>query len=99
MKTGIAALVALACSTGTAIGAAGAELPPAPRHGARTLALDGPVPASRRGGLRQPQPVQQFAEKPKIQRQGDRWVITFAGKGDCDATVAVLDRNGRVIRL
>jgi hypothetical protein len=98
MKAGIAVWVALACSAGMAIGVAGADPPRAPRYGARTLSLDGPVPASRHGGLRQPEAVHQFAEKPTIERRGGQWVITFAGKDDCDATVAVLDGDGRVIR-
>ena len=40
----------------------------------------------------------EFTEKPKIIREGDKITITFAAKGWCDATVAIEDSNGRIIR-
>src|SRR6185437_13133284 len=44
------------------------------------------------------QDVFDFTEKPAIKRQGDRVTITFASKGYCDATVAIEDGDGRIIR-
>ncbi|KKM86564.1 hypothetical protein LCGC14_1277750, partial [marine sediment metagenome] len=39
-----------------------------------------------------------FAEKPKITRDGDRVTIRFATKGLCDVTVAIEDAAGRIVR-
>lgn len=39
-----------------------------------------------------------FAEKPKLTRQGDRVTITFETKGYCDATVAIENTEGKIIR-
>ena len=47
------------------------------------------------------QEVFEFIEKPRVTRdatsQPDRFVMTFASKGFCDATVAVEDANGNLI--
>ncbi len=42
--------------------------------------------------------VFEFAEKPTVMRQGDRVTIGFASKGRCDATVAIENSAGRIIR-
>ncbi len=42
--------------------------------------------------------VFEFAEKPRVTRRGDRVTISFASKGCCDATVAVEDAAGRIVR-
>ncbi len=42
--------------------------------------------------------VFEFAEKPSVVRQGDRVTVSFASKGRCDATVAVEDGEGRIVR-
>lgn len=39
-----------------------------------------------------------FTEKPAVARDGDRFTITFVSKDYCDATVAIEDRSGRIIR-
>jgi len=44
------------------------------------------------------QPVFEFTQKPKVTRRGDKVIITFASKGYCDATVAIEDAEGRIIR-
>src|SRR5262245_49173806 len=44
------------------------------------------------------QEVFDFAEKPKVTRNGDRVEIAFATKGYCDVTVAVEDDQGRIVR-
>jgi hypothetical protein len=42
--------------------------------------------------------VFEFAQKPAVKRQGDRIEITFAAKGFCDATVAIEDAGGGIVR-
>jgi len=42
--------------------------------------------------------VFEFTQKPSVKKEGEKWVITFASKGKCDATVAILDKNGTVVR-
>jgi len=44
------------------------------------------------------QPVFEFAEAPSVTRRGDAVTVTFASKGFCDATVAVEDADGRIVR-
>ncbi|MCX7806710.1 MAG: hypothetical protein N3A38_16220, partial [Planctomycetota bacterium] len=33
-----------------------------------------------------------------VEKQGDKWVITFASKGKCDATVAIVGPDGKIVR-
>ncbi len=40
----------------------------------------------------------EFAKKPEVKRAGDRVTISFAAKAACDATVAVEDAKGRILR-
>ncbi len=40
----------------------------------------------------------EFAEKPEVTRAGDRITISFAAKAACDATVAIEDSRGRIVR-
>ena len=40
----------------------------------------------------------EFAEKPQVTRDGDRVSVAFAAKGFCDATVAIEDPAGRIVR-
>jgi sugar lactone lactonase YvrE len=40
----------------------------------------------------------EFAEKPVVKRTGDHTDISFAVKAACDATVAIEDANGRIVR-
>jgi hypothetical protein len=43
--------------------------------------------------------VFEFTEKPTVQKVGpDKYEITFAVKGYCDVTVAVVDAQGRIVR-
>ena len=42
--------------------------------------------------------VFEFAQKPQVTRDGDRVTVRFAAKGRCDATVAVEDARGRIVR-
>jgi hypothetical protein len=41
--------------------------------------------------------VFEFAQKPTIEKKGDAYVVTFASKGRCDVTVAVIDGDGKVV--
>ena len=40
----------------------------------------------------------EFAQKPTVARDGDRVTIAFEAKAFCDATVAVEDEKGRIVR-
>jgi hypothetical protein len=40
----------------------------------------------------------EFAEKPTVTRDGDRITVRFSAKAFCDATVAIEDAEGRIIR-
>jgi hypothetical protein len=42
--------------------------------------------------------VFEFTEKPKVSRQGDRVTISFTSKGWCDATVAIENAEGKILR-
>lgn len=46
--------------------------------------------------------VFEFAEKPGVRGQGTgdsrKWVVSFASKGRCDATVAIVGPDGKVLR-
>lgn len=42
--------------------------------------------------------VFEFTEKPAVVREGDKLTITFAVKDFCDATVAVEDPQGKIVR-
>jgi hypothetical protein len=43
-------------------------------------------------------PVFEFAKKPTVAREGDRVAIRFTARGFCDATVALEDEEGRIVR-
>ncbi|MCX7803899.1 MAG: sigma-70 family RNA polymerase sigma factor [Planctomycetota bacterium] len=57
-----------------------------------------PAPVNPYNGMQEREEVFEFTQKPKVEKQGDKWVITFASKGKCDATVAILNRDGKIIR-
>jgi len=44
------------------------------------------------------QAVFEFTQKPKITRDGDKVTITFTAKAFCDATVAIENPEGRIVR-
>jgi hypothetical protein len=45
------------------------------------------------------QEVFEFAEKPAVAREGDKVTIAFASKAYCDATVAIEDGDGKIVRF
>lgn len=57
-----------------------------------------PAPVNLYNGTREREEIFEFAEKPKITREGNKWIIIFATKGKCDVTVSILDKEGKVIR-
>ncbi|MCX7803781.1 MAG: hypothetical protein N3A38_01195 [Planctomycetota bacterium] len=57
-----------------------------------------PAPINPYKGLQDREEIFEFTEKPRVEKQGDKWIISFASKGKCDATVSILNKNGRVIR-
>lgn len=50
------------------------------------------------GGDRPPAQNPDFERPPGVAKHGDGFVVDFAVKSACDATVAVLDKDGRVVR-
>jgi hypothetical protein len=40
----------------------------------------------------------EFATKPTVEKKGDGFVIRFTSKAACDATVMILDKDGRIVR-
>ncbi len=42
--------------------------------------------------------VYEFIKKPSLERDGDRVTISFETKGFCDVTVAIEDKNGKILR-
>ena len=42
--------------------------------------------------------VFEFAQKPQVTRSGDLVTIAFESKGFCDATIAIEDANGKIVR-
>jgi len=57
-----------------------------------------PAPVNPYKGMQEREEVYEFTAKPAVKKEGDKWVITFASKGKCDATVAVLDKDGKIVR-
>jgi len=42
--------------------------------------------------------VFEFTQKPAVKKEGGKYIITFASKGACDATVAIVDKDGKIVR-
>lgn len=76
-------------STAQAIGAGPAEKAPVEAK---------PFPVNEFKGMQEREEVFEFVEKPKVAKSGAGWAVSFASKGKCDATVDVLDKDGRIIR-
>ncbi|MCX7805522.1 MAG: hypothetical protein N3A38_10085 [Planctomycetota bacterium] len=57
-----------------------------------------PAPVNPYNGSQEREEIFEFAEKPKAAREGGKWVITFASKGKCDATVAIVGPDGKIVR-
>jgi hypothetical protein len=57
-----------------------------------------PAPVNPFNGMQEREEVFAFAEKPKVAKTGEKWTITFASKGKCDATVTILGPDGKVVR-
>jgi hypothetical protein len=88
MKRGLLALALCCLSSLTAVGQS------AQRDGRETV--DDRDPLAELKVKREA--VFEFAEKPTVTRHGDSITIRFASRGWCDATVAIEDANGRIIR-
>lgn len=56
------------------------------------------APANPYKGMQERDAVFEFTQQPKVEKQGEKWVVTFASKAKCDATVAILDKDGKIIR-
>lgn len=64
----------------------------------QTLNTEKFVPVNPFNGVQKREEVFEFSVKPKVKKEGDKWVITFISKAECDATVAIVDKERRVIR-
>ncbi len=56
-----------------------------------------PAPVNPYRGMQVRREVFEFAEKPEVRKEGDKYVITFAARDYCDAAVWVEDASGRVV--
>jgi hypothetical protein len=60
------------------------------------------APVNPYNGMQEREDVFEFAQKPEVRVQGSGekkiWVITFAVKGLCDATVTIVDKDRKVVR-
>jgi len=57
-----------------------------------------PGPVNPFRGVQTRQKVFEFTEKPRLKKEGAKWIVTFASKGKCDATAAVVDKDGKIVR-
>ena len=62
-----------------------------PMFAAAPLAADGLNPYT---GRQEREQVFQFAVKPTVEKKADGYVIRFASKTACDATIAIVDKDG-----
>ena len=49
-------------------------------------------------GMQEREEVYVFTQKPGVKKIGDKWMISFASKAACDATVAIVGPDGRIAR-
>jgi hypothetical protein len=56
------------------------------------------MPVNPHNGMQEREEVYEFAQKPQVRKEGDKVVISFASKAACDATVAIVDGQGKVVR-
>jgi RNA polymerase sigma factor (sigma-70 family) len=97
------AIVAVVLAGTVAAGAAGLSAfgfrPSEPRETGGAPAAAAPaVGTNPVTGRQEREEVFEFAEKPKATKQGDKVIVTFASKGKCDATVAIVDKDGKIVR-
>jgi len=57
-----------------------------------------PAPVNPYKGRQTRESVFEFAQKPKVAKEGEKCLITFASKGKCDATVAITGPDGKIVR-
>jgi hypothetical protein len=50
------------------------------------------------GDRQEREEVFEFTQKPTVTKQGDKVIIAFASKGKCDATVAIVGPDGKIVR-
>ncbi|MBA4387927.1 MAG: hypothetical protein C0404_08090 [Verrucomicrobia bacterium] len=52
---------------------------------------------SQNAGFQERETVYEFTQKPAVEKKGERWLVTFASKANCDATVSILGPDGKII--
>ena len=87
---GIVAASALAGAVAVSTGMGGGALP--------SIGDGKPAPVNPYKGMQEREEVYEFTAKPVVKKEGDKVVITFASKGKCDATVAILGEDGKIVR-
>ena len=56
------------------------------------------APVNTYQGMQVREEVYEFTQKPAVQKEGAKYVVTFASKGACDATVSIVDADGHTVR-
>jgi DNA-binding beta-propeller fold protein YncE len=98
MKAILAVLVAGTVAAGAAGLSAFGLRPSEPRDTGSGPAAAVAVPLNPYNGMQDREEVFEFVQKPSVTKQGDKVIIAFASKGACDATVAIVGPDGKVIR-
>jgi hypothetical protein len=57
-----------------------------------------PAPVNPYAGLQEREEKFEFAQKPAVKKEGEKWVVTFATTANCDATVSILNKDGKIVR-
>lgn len=95
MKTVAGIVVAMIAMAGFSVATLGATPEGGPTA---SPAQRKPVPVNEYKGIQDREEVFTFTQKPAVTKEGAKWVITFASKGKCDATVAILGPDGKIVR-
>jgi hypothetical protein len=57
-----------------------------------------PAPVNPYNGMQDREEKFEFAAKPQVAKGQDRWIITFAATAACDATVTIINKEGKIVR-
>jgi RNA polymerase sigma-70 factor (ECF subfamily) len=97
ISLGLAAAALLTAGVLNTPWGAGAEKPGA-QDGKNGATAGQPAPNNPVTAQTAREEIFEFTEKPAIVKQGEKYVISFASKANCDATVAVVDKDDKVVR-
>lgn len=57
-----------------------------------------PAPVNPFNGMQDRAEFFEFTQKPRVEKQGNTWIVSFASKAACDATVAITGTDGKIVR-